>query len=106
MTHMKTLIVTVAMAWLVGACAGGLSTEEKQTAYEQTLAAAESAYNKALSVGFAWTNSEELLKAAREAAGKGELDKATSLARESRTMSELAYNQYLEQKDAGEIGIR
>lgn len=104
----KTAIALLVSAGLVAGCAGvgGESTEQKQQRYQQALSAADAAYQKVYSVGFAWTNSEDLMKAANKAVEKGEWDKAISLAEEAKTISELAYNQYLEQRDAGKQGIR
>jgi hypothetical protein len=104
MRYIKTLAIAAATSWLITGCAG--TSVEQQQAYDQALSAAEAAYQKALSVDFAWRDSGDLIKAAKEAAAKGEIEKATGLANESRNQSELAYNQYLEQKDAGVKGIR
>lgn len=105
MLKSKTLAVMAISSWLVIGCAG-MGSEEKQRAYEQAMAEAQAAYNKSLTVQFAWRDSMDLMKAAEKAAKDGELDKAISLANESRQQSELAYNQYQEQKNAGEVGIR
>ncbi len=107
MTISKGFIAVTVSTLLVAGCAGmGVSTEERQQRYQQAMAEAEASYKKALSVNYAWINSTDLMKAAKEAAGKGELEKAINLAEQSRQMSELAYKQYQDQKNVGERGIR
>ncbi|MDZ7662714.1 hypothetical protein [Thiohalophilus sp.] len=106
MSNIKTLIVFVATAWLVAGCAGGMSSEQKQQQYQQEMSAAKAAYERVREVEYAWRDTEDLMKAAEKAAGEGELGKAIDLAVEARKQSEIAYNQYQDQKDAGEHGIR
>lgn len=106
MSNIKTLIVFVAIAWLVAGCAGGMSSEGKQQEYLQEMAAARAAYERVLRVEYVWRDTEDLMKAAEKAASEGELDKAIDLAVEARKQSEIAYNQYQDQKDAAERGIR
>ncbi|MDY6979537.1 MAG: SoxXA-binding protein [Pseudomonadota bacterium] len=103
MNMTKTLAALTVGAWLMAGCAGmgGESAEQAQQRYEQAMAAAQSAYDKVYAVEFAWRDSADLMKAAQKAAEKGEYDKAAKLANQSRQESELAYNQYLEQKGAG-----
>ncbi|MFP3873985.1 MAG: hypothetical protein ACLFV1_05985 [Thiohalophilus sp.] len=106
MINIKSLIVFFVTAWLVAGCAGGMSSEQQQQQYQQELSAAKSAYVKAMKVHYAWRDTAKLMKSAEKAASEGELDKAIDLAVEARKQSELAYNQYQDQKDAGEVGIR
>lgn len=106
MSTIKTWIVVVATASLLVGCVGGMSSEEKQQAYQQAIAGAKQAYEKVLGVGYAWRDTAKLMKEAEKTASEGELEKATDLAVEARKQSELAYNQYQNEKNAGEIGIR
>ncbi|MDR9435446.1 MAG: hypothetical protein RI563_01110 [Thiohalophilus sp.] len=103
MNKIKTLAALTVGAWLLAGCAGigGEPAEQTQQRYEQAMAAAQSAYDKVYAVEFAWRDTEDLMKAAKKAAEKGEYDKAIELANQSRQESEIAYNQYLEQKGAG-----
>jgi hypothetical protein len=104
MKYIKTLTAIAATTWLVAGCAG--TSPEQQQAYEQAMSEAEAAHKKALSVEYAWRDTAKLMKSAKEAAEKGEIDKATKLATKARKESELAYNQYLQEKTAGADGIR
>lgn len=106
MLQRTSLIAFVATVFLLTGCAAGPSSQEKQAAYEQAMSAAKAAYGKSLSVESAWRDAEDLIKAAEKAAKEGEMEKAIKLATESRKQSELAYAQYVEQKNAGEVGIR
>lgn len=103
MNTIKTLLAFTVGAWLLAGCAGigGESAEQTQQRYAQAMAEAQTAYDKVYAVEFSWRDTQDLMKAAQKAAEKGEYDKAIALANQSRKESELAYNQYLEQKGAG-----
>lgn len=99
-------IMAVSGGLLVGCTGMGPSNEEMQQKYDQALTTAQAAYDKVYAVEFAWRDTGDMIKEAKKAAEKGELEKAVKLLEASRKESELAYNQYQDQKNAGTIGIR
>jgi hypothetical protein len=90
-------------AWFGGssassaASAGGAATKESVTA---AIAAAETAVKKANSVGGEWRDTENLIKDAKAALGKGELDSAMKLAKTAEEEAKLGALQAAENKDA------
>ena len=107
MIKLKALMVYLVTAWLLVGCAGmGAPTEAQKQEYQQTIAAAKAAYQKVVEVEYAWRDTADIMKAAQKAADEGEIDKAIKLATKAKRESELAYNQYLEQSNAGVRGIR
>ena len=104
MKYIKTLALAALATGLVAGCAG--TSPEQQQAYEQAMADAKAAYEKAKSVDYAWRDTAKLMKKAEQAAKKDEIKQATKLANKDRKESELAYQQYMDQKNAGEVAIR
>lgn len=102
---MKTYFATAIMALFLAACAGtatkeGSGTSEAQEA-KQAIGDAEAAAEKADSVGYLWRDTEQMIKDAKKAVEAKNYEKATKLAEEARRQSELAYQQYLDQRGAG-----
>ncbi len=102
---------------LAGAVALALAGCATQTAQQQptqqhsqadaqsAIQAAEQATDRAASVGFEWRDTrKKLLDKAAEALKAGEYDKAVELANQAKFQSEMAYQQYLDQKDA-KVGL-
>jgi hypothetical protein len=100
------LIMTISGGLLVGCAGTGPGSEEMQQQYTQALNSAQAAYDKVYAQEAAWRDSEDLIKDAKKAAEKGEMEKAIKLLNESRKQSELAFSQYQEQSNAGNVGIR
>ena len=88
----------------VVACTGMETTNsgaEDQAAFEQLYQQADQAYQKVAAVGGAWSVTEELLDNAKEAAAKADYETATNLVKRAQFESDMAYEQYESQKDAG-----
>lgn len=86
------LLATLASAALLAGCA----TTEKmdQPTYERHLAKAKEAISKSDAVRYTWTNSEDAMEKAEEAAKNGDWATAIKQAKQAREYSELAYQQY------------
>ena len=99
---MKKYLITAFLALFLAACAG-TTAKEGDAAPDQVSTAiseAEAAAEKADSVGFLWRDTEAMIEEAKKAAEAENYDKALKLAEEARRQSELAYQQYLDQRDA------
>jgi len=86
-----------AMAILLGTVLlSGCATAEKmdQPTYERLAAKAKEAIAKSDSVKYTWTNSEDAMEKAEEAAKSGDWAKAIKEVKLAREFSELAYQQY------------
>ncbi len=68
---------------------------------DSAIAEAAAAIEKADSVGFAWRDSNKILKQAKAAAADGDRDTALALAGEAKFQGEAGYAQYEANKDAG-----
>ena len=68
---------------------------------DKAITQASAALKKADSVGFAWRDTGKLIKEAQAAAEKGDSEKAMALAVAARKQGEAAYQQYLDQRNAG-----
>ncbi len=79
-----------------GGGSGGVSKDSVSAA----IAAAEAASKKADSMGGDWRDSEKMIKDAKAALAKGELDKAMEMAKEAEAQSNVAAQQATEQKNA------
>ncbi len=103
MTTTKTLVSTFIAAilclGLVGTAAAG-STASKSD-YEQALADANAAVEKAKGVGGEWRDTGKLIKKAQEAAGKGDYAQAVKFANKAKLHSDIGYQQALNEKNAG-----
>lgn len=86
------------LVWLVLSAAGGAWAEE--TAVEQAIAAAESARQRAASVGGEWRDTALLIARAKELARAGQIQQAIELADQARRQGELGYEQALREQQA------
>lgn len=92
-----------ALATLIGAALlTGCATTEKvdKPTYEQHLAKAKAAITKSDAVRYTWTNSEEAMGKAEEAAMSADWETAIKQVKLAREFSELAYQQYQREKNA------
>ena len=95
---MKKLIIVAATAALMTACASGPTHTLDQA--NAALVAASQATAKVKKVNYEWRDTGKLIKKARKAKTAGDFDTAVKLANKAKRQSELAYVQYLDQKDA------
>lgn len=87
---------------LASALIGGLSvTPAQATEAEKVIAAAETAQQKAASVGGEWRDTGKIIKQAKAAAKAGDEAKALQLAETAKQQGELGYAQAMAEKDAG-----
>ncbi len=96
----KTGLAAVLLALaLAGASAANAKPGDAEV--EKAIGAASAALKKADSVGFAWRDTGKLIKSAQAAADKGDTAQAMALAEQARKQGESAYQQYLDQRNAG-----
>ncbi len=93
----------LAAALLVLAAGSTCAADAKpaDAAVEKAISDAAAAMKKAESVGFAWRDTGKMIQAAQAAAEKGDTAKAMALAEQARKQGESAYQQYLDQRNAG-----
>jgi HEPN domain-containing protein len=103
-----TLVGVIALA--LAGCATEPAQQEPTQQHtkadaESAILAAEQATDRAASVGFEWRDTrKKLLDKAAEAVTAGDYDKAVALANQAKHQSQMAYQQYLDQKDA-KVGL-
>ena len=93
-------------ALLAAGCAsmGGTQTAQsnnQQQAFERAYTAAIAAVKKAAAVDNEWSPTDKLLKNAHKAAKAGDYAKAIKLADKAKFQGDMAYQQYLSQRNAG-----
>lgn len=98
-TLVRVLIAAVLCLGLAGNAAAG-STASKSD-YEQALAEANAAVEKAKSVGGEWRDTGKLIKKAKAAAGKGDYAQAVKFADKAKLHSDIGYQQAINEQDAG-----
>ena len=100
---MKHYFLIAMLALFLSACAGtaprdGAGTPKAQEA-SVAISEAEAAAEKADSVGYLWRDTESMLEQARAAAEAENFEKAIELADEARRQADLAYQQYLDERE-------
>jgi len=98
---MKITSKMVLAALVSTALLAGCATTEKmdQPTYKRHLAKAKEAITKSDAVQYTWTNSEEAMEKAEDAAKSGDWATAIKEAKLAREFSELAYQQYQREKN-------
>ena len=103
------IAVLASIALLVSACTG-MSMNENNSAdtqgksdFDQIYQDAENAVKKAASVDNLWSETEDRMKEAKEAATKSDFETAIKLANRAKFESEAAVEQYESQKNAGPV---
>jgi len=71
-----------------------------------TLQQAKAAYSKVDKTGFAWSNSKDMIKNAEKAAADGDYAKASEEAQKALDESNNAWQQYMDNKDAGTVTLK
>ncbi len=95
---MKKTVIVLAASLALGACAG---LGHKPKSFEELAKEAEAAIDKAGKVGYEWRDSRKILKAAKKAHAAGDEAKAMKLATKALHQGQLAYQQYLDNRNAG-----
>lgn len=96
-------ILTLAFSLLTG-CETTDTKEEAastDTKAVSTIAEAKAAFDEVNELGYAWRDTEEMIKSAEEAAKLGDTSTADSLSKSALDQSRLAKEQYEAQKNAG-----
>ncbi|MDX5151044.1 MAG: hypothetical protein R3188_01090 [Acidiferrobacterales bacterium] len=94
----KMLLTTLIGTALLAGCA--TTDKMDQPTYERHLAKARDAISKSDAVRYTWTNSENAMEKAEEAAKNGDWATAIKQAKLAREFSELAYQQYEREKNS------
>ena len=96
----KTGLAAVALV-LAATSASAADAKPVDAEVEKAISDATAAFKKADSVGFAWRDTGKMITEAQAAAGKGDAARAMTLAEKARKQGESAYQQYLDQRNAG-----
>ncbi len=94
---MKKTVIVLAASLVLGACAG-LGHQPKT--FEELAKEAEAAIDKADKVGYEWRDSRKILEAAKKAHVAGDETEAMKLATKALHQGRMAYQQYLDNRDA------
>ncbi|VAX14123.1 hypothetical protein MNBD_GAMMA24-2528 [hydrothermal vent metagenome] len=97
---MKKLLLAVTAALFLNACAystPGASTDDAKTAISK----AEQKAKQAAKVDYAWRDTGKIIKKAKAALKKGDIDTAIKLANKAARQGDNAFKQYAEQRNAG-----
>jgi hypothetical protein len=76
-------------------------SEEQKATFQSALDSAKAAYAKVDETGYAWRDTDEMMKQAEEAIQAGDFDKAMKLVSKANKQSVSAYEQYEREKNAG-----
>lgn len=98
MNHAKPLVGLILVGLMAVGCSMGTRTAED---YQEALADAKVAVQKASKVNYEWRDTGKILKKAEAAAKAGDFDKAVELANRAERQGELAFAQYHQQRNAG-----
>ena len=101
MNHAKTLAGLILTGLLTVGCSGAGTNTATLEDYNNALADAKSSISKAKKVNYEWRDTGKILKKAAEAAKSGNYTKATQLANKAKRQGDMAYAQYLDQRNAG-----
>ena len=96
---MKKLIIAVATAALMTACASEPTQTTTMAQATAAINAADQANSKAKKVFYEWRDTHKLIKEATKAKSKGDFDAAVKLAKKAERQAMNAYAQYEEQKN-------
>ncbi len=97
---MKKLLLVATAALLLNACAytpPGASASDAKTAISKAVQKTR----QSAKVGYEWRDTGKIIKKAKVALKKGDIDTAIKLANKAGKQSENALKQYAEQKNAG-----
>ncbi len=96
---MKKLLLAAAVALFLNACAyaPAATTDDAKTAISKAVQTTQ----QSAKVGYEWRNTGKIIKKAKAALKKGDIDTAIKLANKASRQSDNALKQYAEQKNAG-----
>jgi len=97
---MKKLIIAVATAALMTACASAPTQTTTRAQANAAIVAANAANARVSKVSYAWRDTGKIIKKARKAKDAGNFDAAVKLAKIAKRQAMNAYAQYQEQKNA------
>lgn len=97
------IAATIVSALLLAACASTPQNKMEHDAedFPTLIKQAEAAVQKSAEIGFEWRDVSKLIGQAKMAAANGDLERAIKLAIQAKRQGELAYQQGLDQQDAG-----
>lgn len=102
---LSSKLLFASVLWVFVACT---ATEEKAdtsqssgAGFESVMAEAKSEYDKADKAGFAWRDTEDLIKKAEQANKDGDADKAMKLAQQAKRQALNALEQAARESNAG-----
>ena len=98
MKKLALLVATIALT--LSACSSSPDTAHSTSDATAAITAAEDANNKAQKVNYEWRDTGKIIKKAKKALEDGSFDMAVKLADKAKRQAQLAYKQYLEQRDA------
>ncbi len=96
---MQRFLTPLALAFALAFTSACATASVKPADVQAAISAAKAAQKKAASVGYEWRDTGKMIKKAEALAKKGELEKAMKLAEMAKFQGEMAYKQYLDQKD-------
>lgn len=96
---MKQLVTALALTILISGCAGESVKPATAESAKASIAAAEEARKKAASVKGEWRDTAKMIKAAEEAASKGDFETAVKQAELAHEQGVLGYEQAHSQKE-------
>lgn len=102
--YLSAPVILTGLLAAAGCASTGMQAPQannKQQAFQQTYAAAVAAAKKAASVDNEWNPTGKILKDAQKAAKAGNYAKAIKLADKAKFQGDMAYQQYLSQRNAG-----
>ena len=97
---MKKLLLAASAALFLHACANNPPATSAEDA-NAAISMAEQKTQQAREVNYEWRDTGKIIKQAKEALKKGDIDTAIKLANKAANQSNNALRQYAEQKNAG-----
>ncbi len=97
---MKKLLLAASAALLLHACANNPAATSAEDA-NAAISMAEQKTQQARKVDYEWRDTGKIIKKAKAALKKGDIDTAIKLANKASRQSDNALKQYAEQKNAG-----
>jgi len=100
MKKLALLVAAIALSLTLTACGSSPDTSHNKDDATSSILAAENANKKAKKVNYEWRDTGKIIKKAKKAQKEGNFDMAVKLADKAKRQAQLAYKQYLEQREA------